>query len=189
MISRRTGPKLSSAASQTTGFGLSPIAEAAFPPRGTPARVSPQGNGSCSSTATIACVSALFERYCARRNVGRMLLRSTASTHGSTRMGAGLGMRRLLRRRAKPSGHVLTRLVAGNFIVNGGVMIVRATSFAAACGFDEAMRYCEDWHCWCRLAAQGEFQFIPDLLLDYRVHNNNTMNASDSLSARFLAGR
>lgn len=100
--------------------------------------------------------------------------------------GRALGVRRLLHRRKKPSGHVLTRLVAGNFIVNGGVMIVRATSFASACGFDEAMRYCEDWHCWCRLAAQGEFHFIPDLLLDYRVHNNNTMNASTRSPQDFL---
>ncbi|MBV8663637.1 MAG: glycosyltransferase family 2 protein, partial [Hyphomicrobiales bacterium] len=46
--------------------------------------------------------------------------------------GRDLGMRRRLRRRSKPSGDVLARLVAGNFIVNGGVMIVRATSFAAA---------------------------------------------------------
>jgi len=73
---------------------------------------------------------------------------------------------------------VLTRIVAGNFIVNGGLMIVRASSFAAAGGFDETMRYCEDWHCWCRLAALGAFVFIPDLLLDYRVHGANTMSAA-----------
>ncbi|MBV8664477.1 MAG: hypothetical protein JO107_15405 [Hyphomicrobiales bacterium] len=102
------------------------------------------------------------------------------------RAGRDLGMRRRLRRRSKPSGDVLARLVAGNFIVNGGVMIVRAPSFAAAGGFDETMRYCEDWHCWCRLAAQGEFQFIPDVLLDYRVHNNNTMNARTRSPQDFL---
>lgn len=100
--------------------------------------------------------------------------------------GRRIGIRRLLRGRAKPSGHVLAQIAAGNFIVNGGVMIVRAASFAAVGGFDEAMRYCEDWHCWCRLAAQGEFQFVPELLLDYRVHDDNTMNAKIRSPQDFL---
>lgn len=93
--------------------------------------------------------------------------------------GAGrmIGRRSLLKRRSKPSGQVLDRLAAGNFIVNGGVMIIRAQAFAAAGGFDESLKYCEDWHCWCRLAAVGEFQFIPAVLLEYRVHATNTMNA------------
>jgi hypothetical protein len=80
----------------------------------------------------------------------------------------------------------LARIVAGNFIVNGGVMIVRAASFAAVGGFDEAMHYCEDWHCWCRLAALGEFRFIPELLLDYRVHDGSTMNAAMRSPQDFL---
>ena len=57
-------------------------------------------------------------------------------------------------------------------------MIIRSAAFAAAGGFDETLKYCEDWHCWCRLAALGEFRFLPDLLLDYRVHEANTMNAA-----------
>jgi glycosyltransferase involved in cell wall biosynthesis len=91
--------------------------------------------------------------------------------------GRTIGRRSLLKRRRKPSGQVLDRLAAGNFIVNGGVMIIRAQAFAAAGGFDESLKYCEDWHCWCRLAAVGEFHFIPATLLEYRVHATNTMNA------------
>ena len=94
--------------------------------------------------------------------------------------GAGreIGRRKLLRHRRKPSGNVLERLVAGNFIVNGGIMIVRSQAFASVGGFDEALRYCEDWHCWCRLAALGEFHFVPGCLMDYRVHGANTMSAA-----------
>jgi glycosyltransferase involved in cell wall biosynthesis len=92
--------------------------------------------------------------------------------------GRPIGRRGLLRGRSKPSGRVLARLAAGNFIVNGGIMIIRRATFAAAGGFDEALKYCEDWHCWCRLAALGEFRFLPDLVLDYRVHAANTMNAT-----------
>jgi glycosyltransferase involved in cell wall biosynthesis len=92
--------------------------------------------------------------------------------------GRSIGRRALLGGRTKPSGQLLQRLAAGNFIVNGGVMIIRSATFAAAGGFDETLRYCEDWHCWCRLAALGSFCFTPRLLLDYRVHKSNTMNAA-----------
>lgn len=92
--------------------------------------------------------------------------------------GRQIGRRDLLKGRSKPSGDVLTRLAAGNFIVNGGIAIARAEAFHAVGGFDVSLRYCEDWHCWCRLAAIGEFEFAPKLLLDYRVHTANTMNAA-----------
>jgi glycosyltransferase involved in cell wall biosynthesis len=100
--------------------------------------------------------------------------------------GRPIGRRRWLRHRPKPSGRVLERLAAGNFIVNGGVMIVRSRSFAEVGGFDETLKYCEDWHCWCRLAALGEFRFIPDFLLDYRQHRDNTMSATVRSPQDFL---
>jgi glycosyltransferase involved in cell wall biosynthesis len=92
--------------------------------------------------------------------------------------GRQIGRRELLKGRLKPSGDVLARLAAGNFIVNGGIAIARAEAFHAVGGFDVSLRYCEDWHCWCRLAAIGEFAFAPTLLLDYRLHTANTMNAA-----------
>lgn len=92
--------------------------------------------------------------------------------------GRQIGRRGLLKARRKPSGDVLSRLAAGNFIVNGGIALARAEAFRAIGGFDTSLRYCEDWHCWCRLAAIGEFEFAPKLLLDYRLHTANTMNAA-----------
>src|SRR3954454_1583445 len=92
--------------------------------------------------------------------------------------GRQIGRRDLLKARRKPSGDVLARLAAGNFIVNGGIALARAEAFRAIGGFDVSLRYCEDWHCWCRLAAIGEFEFAPNLLLDYRLHTANTMNAA-----------
>jgi hypothetical protein len=41
-------------------------------------------------------------------------------------------------------------------------------------------------HCWCRLAAIGEFAFAPKLLLDYRLHTANTMNAAVRTPQDFL---
>ncbi|MCS3728544.1 glycosyltransferase [Bradyrhizobium betae] len=92
--------------------------------------------------------------------------------------GRQIGRRDLLKGRRKPSGDVLTRLAAGNFIVNGGIALARTHAFRAIGGFDTSLRYCEDWHCWCRLAAIGEFAFAPKLLLDYRLHTASTMNAA-----------
>jgi glycosyltransferase involved in cell wall biosynthesis len=100
--------------------------------------------------------------------------------------GRPIGRRGLLKGRRKPSGHVLERLASGNFIVNGGIMLVRADAFGAAGGFDESLKYCEDWHCWCRLAAIGEFQFVPAILLDYRLHTANTMNAATRSPRDFI---
>ncbi|WP_228749392.1 glycosyltransferase [Bradyrhizobium sp. BR 10261] len=92
--------------------------------------------------------------------------------------GRSIGRRGLLKGRLKPSGNVLERLAGGNFIVNGGIMLIRADAFHTSGGFDASLRYCEDWHCWCRLAATGEFAYAPKLLLDYRLHTANTMNAA-----------
>jgi glycosyltransferase involved in cell wall biosynthesis len=92
--------------------------------------------------------------------------------------GQTIGRRGLLKGRLKPSGNVLERLASGNFIVNGGIMLIRTEAFRATGGFDVSLRYCEDWHCWCRLAATGDFAYVPKLLLDYRLHTANTMNAA-----------
>jgi len=92
--------------------------------------------------------------------------------------GRTIGRRGLLKGRQKPSGNVLERLAGGNFIVNGGIMLIRLDAFRASGGFDVSLRYCEDWHCWCRLAALGEFAYVPKILLDYRLHTTNTMNAA-----------
>ena len=100
--------------------------------------------------------------------------------------GRSIGRRDLLKGRRKPSGNVLERLAGGNFIVNGGIMLVRADAFRASGGFDVSLRYCEDWHCWCRLAALGDFAFVPKLLLDYRLHTANTMSAAVRTPQDFL---
>jgi glycosyltransferase involved in cell wall biosynthesis len=100
--------------------------------------------------------------------------------------GRPIGRRGLLRTRKKPSGRVLEQLVAGNFIVNGGVMIIRSAAFVASGGFDESLKYCEDWYCWCKLAATEGFHYIPEIVLDYRVHGANTMNAMIRSPQEFL---
>ncbi len=90
--------------------------------------------------------------------------------------GRRIGRRSLLRPRRKPSGDILRDLLAGNFIVNGGVMLIRHAQFLRAGGFDETLRYCEDWHLFCRLAAQGPIVWRPRTkVLEYRVHHSSAM--------------
>ena len=93
--------------------------------------------------------------------------------------GRAIGRRRWLRARRKPSGDILQALAGGNFIVNGGVMLIRRPAFQAIGGFDETLRYCEDWHAFCRLAASGPIHFAPGVMaLDYRVHAASAMMAN-----------
>lgn len=89
-----------------------------------------------------------------------------------------VGKRRLLSDRKKPEGDILQRLLTGNFIVNGGVMLIDRRTFLRFGGFDETLRYCEDWHAWCRLAAEGPIAYLGGpRVLDYRVHDASTMMA------------
>ena len=82
----------------------------------------------------------------------------------------------MLMRRGKPSGDILRYLLTGNFIVNGGVMLIRQAEFRRARGFDETLSYCEDWHLFCRLAALGPIIWRPrTTILEYRVHNTSAM--------------
>lgn len=90
--------------------------------------------------------------------------------------GRRLGRRSLLPRRGKPSGEILRNLLTGNFIVNGGVMVVRHAQFRRTGGFDETLRYCEDWHLFCRLAGLGPIIWRPrTTVLEYRVHSGSAM--------------
>jgi glycosyltransferase involved in cell wall biosynthesis len=90
--------------------------------------------------------------------------------------GAIIGQRKLLAKRQKPSGNILEALLGGNFIVNGGVMIIRRSVFSSLGGFDQRFAYAEDWLAWCRLSAEGDIRFVPQqLVLDYRVHTQSVM--------------
>ena len=55
-------------------------------------------------------------------------------------------------------------------------MLIRQAQFRRAGGFDETLRYCEDWHLFCRLAALGPIVWRPQTtILQYRVHNGSAM--------------
>ncbi|MGH7042783.1 MAG: glycosyltransferase family 2 protein, partial [Acetobacteraceae bacterium] len=58
-------------------------------------------------------------------------------------------------------GDLLVRLLTRNRFVNGGHLLVRAAAVRQAGGFRPELSYGEDWDCWVRLAAIGQFVAIP----------------------------
>lgn len=90
--------------------------------------------------------------------------------------GRSVGFRTFFNKRQKPSGDIFRRLLEGNFIVNGGVILIRKSAFQAVDGFSESIRYCEDWVAWCRLAFNNSIKYLPGAcVLEYRVHQDSTM--------------
>ncbi len=59
-----------------------------------------------------------------------------------------------------PTGDVLDPMIRGNFLANGGHVLIRTEAARRAGGFDERLRLSEDWEFWCRLALQGSFAYI-----------------------------
>lgn len=116
------------------------------------------------------------------RAIARLLAASSAdciAVYGNyeriNALGDIVGRRSWLGRRRKPDGDILRPLLAGNFIVNGGVALIRVGAMRAIGGFDEGLRYCEDWHAFCKLAALARFRYLDEIVLDYRVHGVSAM--------------
>jgi len=59
-----------------------------------------------------------------------------------------------------PDGDVLEEMLRGNFLANGGHVLIRTDAARALGGFDARIRLSEDWEFWCRLATRGDFAFI-----------------------------
>jgi GT2 family glycosyltransferase len=49
----------------------------------------------------------------------------------------------------------LEALLKKNYIVNGGALAIRVDAARASGGYDESLRYGEDWEFWCRLLLKG----------------------------------
>ena len=132
-----------------------------------------KNRGFSSSTPTTVCVPARSQRLLADAKPGCVAVYGDYERIDAA--GRLIGRRRWLAGRRKPSGDILPALVAGNFIVNGGVMLIRRDAFYSIGGFDESLAYCEDWHAFCRLAALGPILHSAATALEYRVHAASAM--------------
>lgn len=82
-------------------------------------------------------------------------------------------------------GHVLTELLHGNFIpIETAVLPTRV--FRELGGFDEDLRYLEDYDLYLRLAARHPVVFQPRPVARYRIHDHNLSHDRESLLAEWV---
>lgn len=103
--------------------------------------------------------------------------------------GSRLGRRRhFMGWRRKPSGDVLERIVANNFMVIG-IQIVKRSIYERLGGFDETLKVSDDWQFWCKAAAITQFLFVPALyVMSYRVHDTSIMHTKPLPFEAFVPG-
>lgn len=71
-------------------------------------------------------------------------------------------------------GDVFERLLQNNFILSCTNILVRKEILLRAGGFDETLRYLDDWDMWIRVAATGSiFDFVDLPLFSYCLHESN----------------
>jgi glycosyltransferase involved in cell wall biosynthesis len=79
-------------------------------------------------------------------------------------------------------GHILEHLYVHNFIPSGSPVISRSI-FEELGGFDERVRFAEDWEMWLRIAAAYPTDFVQKPLFLYRLHGANSTRDENILSA------
>jgi glycosyltransferase involved in cell wall biosynthesis len=72
-----------------------------------------------------------------------------------------------------PSGNVGAAFLERNWIRSPGQTLIRAGALRELGGFDEQLWGTDDWDLYLRLAARGEFLYVPRAALHYRVHAGN----------------
>ncbi len=71
----------------------------------------------------------------------------------------------------RPSGDVLERLLARNFLSTPGQACIRTAALRDADEWRTELRRMGDWYVWCRLACRGPFAYIGrGPVLEYRLH-------------------
>lgn len=52
-------------------------------------------------------------------------------------------------------------------------IVVKRAVYETLGGFDERLKWCEDWEMWSRIASTYQIAYLPLALASYRVHNNS----------------
>ena len=73
-------------------------------------------------------------------------------------------------------------LLFGNSVTVSSV-VARRDAVVEAGGFDQALRYTEDWDLWVRLARDHAFAYLPESLIWYRIHPES-MSQAESMDVR-----
>jgi glycosyltransferase involved in cell wall biosynthesis len=78
------------------------------------------------------------------------------------------------------AGNVWKEMLAReDLIFCGSTPMVRRQCFETCGVFNPALKGCEDWECWTRIAAQYSFQVLEEPLVSYRQHSHSTTKNLD----------
>jgi glycosyltransferase involved in cell wall biosynthesis len=58
-------------------------------------------------------------------------------------------------------------------IIQTPSMVVKRSVYEKLGGFDQRLKYCEDWEMWVRIAAHYPIGYEPEILAQYREHNSS----------------
>jgi glycosyltransferase involved in cell wall biosynthesis len=83
-----------------------------------------------------------------------------------------------------PADDKIVPLIFQRNFMQMGTAIITREALAAAGGWNESLRFAEDWELWCRLACLGRFTFCPVLMKGHREHGQSATGAPVSGSAR-----
>jgi glycosyltransferase involved in cell wall biosynthesis len=75
------------------------------------------------------------------------------------------------------SDDLIRRLLYENFICHSSVMYPRRMAIELG-GYNEKLRYAQDYELWLRLSQQGEIHFLLENLLTHRRYSENLSNAN-----------
>lgn len=64
------------------------------------------------------------------------------------------------------------KLLEKNIVATPSTVIVRRKAFEEIGGFDESLRYCEDWDLYLRLARRYRIKYVSDPLIDRTYHDD-----------------
>jgi glycosyltransferase involved in cell wall biosynthesis len=80
-------------------------------------------------------------------------------------------------------GNILKELYL-NQIISSPTPLIRRAVFEKIGIFDESRHYSDDWEMWLRIASEYEFDFTPEPLALYRVHNSISSFQTSNCSVR-----
>jgi FkbM family methyltransferase len=76
-----------------------------------------------------------------------------------------------------PAADKFVPLIFQRNVVHMGTAAIRRETLTAAGGFNESLRFGEDWDLWCRLACLGRFIFCPAVMKGSREHPESATGA------------
>lgn len=81
--------------------------------------------------------------------------------------------------------NVLENLIKSNFIITSSCVMTKLSILREVGNFDINFKFSDDWDMWVRISMAGyDFDYVPEYLLNYFVHDNNACYHNSNLNKR-----